>query len=55
MGTMGLIMYISIFFIRPVVLIPSTLLFIAGGLAFGPFLGPLFGLTPQGFCLWILR
>lgn len=42
LGVMGPIIYFSIFIIRPLFLIPSILLFIAGGLAFGPFWGPLY-------------
>jgi uncharacterized membrane protein YdjX (TVP38/TMEM64 family) len=37
---LGPIIYIGIFIIRPLFLIPSIALFIGGGLAFGPVLGP---------------
>lgn len=39
LGIMGPIIYIGIFVIRPLFLIPSIALFIGGGLAFGPVLG----------------
>ncbi len=42
LGLLGPILYTGIFVIRPLFLIPSIALFIAGGLAFGPFLGPLY-------------
>ena len=42
LGLLGPAMYISIFIIRPFFLISSIALFIAGGLAFGPFWGPSF-------------
>ena len=44
LGLLGPAIYISIFTIRPFFLISSIALFIAGGLAFGPFWGPLFAL-----------
>ena len=40
LGILGPIIYIAIFVIRPLFLIPSIALFIGGGLAFGPVLGP---------------
>ena len=40
LGILGPIIYIGIFVIRPLFLIPSIALFIGGGLAFGPVLGP---------------
>ena len=39
LGTLGPIIYIGIFIIRPLFLIPSIALFIGGGLAFGPVVG----------------
>jgi uncharacterized membrane protein YdjX (TVP38/TMEM64 family) len=39
---LGPVIYFSIFIIRPLFLIPSIMLFIAGGLAFGPLWGPLY-------------
>jgi uncharacterized membrane protein YdjX (TVP38/TMEM64 family) len=42
LGMMGPVIYFFVFIIRPLFLIPSILLFIAGGLAFGPFWGPLY-------------
>lgn len=42
LGVMGPIIYFSIFIVRPLFLIPSILLFITGGLAFGPFWGPVY-------------
>ena len=40
LGILGPIIFIGIFVIRPLFLIPSIALFIGGGLAFGPVLGP---------------
>ena len=40
LGILGPIIYIGIFVIRPFFLIPSIVLFVGGGLAFGPILGP---------------
>lgn len=40
-GILGPIIFIIIFSIRPFLLFPSSVLAVAGGLAFGPFLGPL--------------
>ena len=40
LGILGPIIYVGIFVIRPLFLIPSIVLFIGGGLAFGPVLGP---------------
>lgn len=42
LGLAGPIIYISVFIIRPVFLIPSIALFVGGGLAFGPVWGPLY-------------
>lgn len=42
LGIAGPIIYISIFVVRPVFLIPSIALFVGGGLAFGPVWGPLY-------------
>jgi uncharacterized membrane protein YdjX (TVP38/TMEM64 family) len=42
LGLMGPVLYLSVFIVRPLFLIPSIMLFIAGGLAFGPFWGPLY-------------
>lgn len=39
LGTLGPIIFIGIFIIRPLFLIPSIALFIGGGLAFGPVVG----------------
>ena len=40
LGILGPLIFIGIFIIRPLFLIPSIALFIGGGLAFGPLLGP---------------
>lgn len=40
LGILGPIIFVGIFVIRPLFLIPSIALFIGGGLAFGPILGP---------------
>ena len=40
LGILGPIIYVGIFIVRPLFLIPSIALFIGGGLAFGPVLGP---------------
>jgi uncharacterized membrane protein YdjX (TVP38/TMEM64 family) len=40
LGILGPIIYVGIFVIRPLFLIPSIVLFVGGGLAFGPILGP---------------
>lgn len=40
LGILGPIIYIGIFIVRPLFLIPSIALFIGGGLAFGPVWGP---------------
>ncbi len=40
LGLAGPFIYIGIFIIRPLFLIPSIALFVGGGLAFGPVLGP---------------
>ena len=40
LGVLGPIIYVGIFVVRPLFLIPSIALFIGGGLAFGPVLGP---------------
>lgn len=40
LGTLGPIIFIGIFIVRPLFLIPSIALFVGGGLAFGPVLGP---------------
>jgi uncharacterized membrane protein YdjX (TVP38/TMEM64 family) len=42
LGLMGPVLYVCVFIVRPLFLIPSIMLFIAGGLAFGPFWGPLY-------------
>ncbi|MFQ5444252.1 MAG: TVP38/TMEM64 family protein [Nitrospinales bacterium] len=42
LGLMGPLIYTGVFIIRPLFLIPSIALFVAGGLAFGPFWGPLY-------------
>jgi uncharacterized membrane protein YdjX (TVP38/TMEM64 family) len=42
LGIAGPIIYVSVFIIRPVFLIPSIALFVGGGLAFGPVWGPLY-------------
>ena len=42
LGITGPAAYISIFVVRPFILIPSIFLFIAGGLAFGPLWGPVY-------------
>jgi uncharacterized membrane protein YdjX (TVP38/TMEM64 family) len=40
LGILGPIIFVGIFIIRPLLLIPSIALFVGGGLAFGPILGP---------------
>ncbi len=40
LGLAGPLIFIGIFIIRPLFLIPSIALFVGGGLAFGPVLGP---------------
>ncbi len=59
MGILGPIIYVGIFIIRPLFLIPSIALFVAGGLAFGPVVGPLyasFGAAIGGTLgFWIAR
>lgn len=42
LGILGPVIYIGIFIIRPLFLIPSIALFVGGGLAFGPLWGPLY-------------
>lgn len=42
LGIAGPVIYISVFIIRPIFLIPSIALFVGGGLAFGPVWGPLY-------------
>ncbi|MBT3184921.1 MAG: TVP38/TMEM64 family protein [Nitrospina sp.] len=42
LDVMGPVIFLSLFIVRPLLLIPSIMLFIAGGLAFGPFWGPLY-------------
>ena len=42
LGLMGPVIFLFVFIVRPLLLIPSIMLFIAGGLAFGPFWGPLY-------------
>jgi len=48
LGILGPIIYIGIFTIRPLFLIPSIALFIGGGLAFGPILGPTYASLGAG-------
>ncbi len=59
LGIAGPIIYTCIFIVRPLFLIPSIALFIAGGLAFGPVWGPLyasFGAALGGTLgFWIAR
>lgn len=59
MGALGPIIYVGIFIIRPLFLIPSIALFVAGGLAFGPVIGPIyasFGAAIGGTLgFWIAR
>ena len=59
MGALGPLLYVGIFIIRPLFLIPSIALFVAGGLAFGPVIGPLyasFGAAIGGTLgFWIAR
>ena len=42
LGIAGPLIYTGVFIVRPLFLIPSIALFIGGGLAFGPFWGPLY-------------
>jgi uncharacterized membrane protein YdjX (TVP38/TMEM64 family) len=42
LGLLGPIIYVGVFIVRPLFLIPSIALFIGGGLAFGPVLGPVY-------------
>ncbi len=59
LGAAGPVLYIAIFVVRPLFLIPSIALFIAGGLAFGPILGPLYASIGAGMGgtvgFWIAR
>ncbi|MCF8720765.1 TVP38/TMEM64 family protein [Nitrospina gracilis] len=59
MGVWGPVLYIGVFVIRPLFLIPSIALFIAGGLAFGPVVGPLYASVGAGaggtLGFWIAR
>lgn len=59
LGIAGPIIYISVFIVRPIFLIPSIALFVGGGLAFGPIWGPLyasFGAAMGGTVgFWIAR
>jgi uncharacterized membrane protein YdjX (TVP38/TMEM64 family) len=45
LGSLGPIMYIGLFTFRPLLFISSIALFVAGGLAFGPVLGPVYAVT----------
>jgi uncharacterized membrane protein YdjX (TVP38/TMEM64 family) len=42
LGIAGPIIYVAVFIVRPVFLIPSIALFVGGGLAFGPVWGPIY-------------
>ncbi len=59
LGIAGPLIYTGVFIVRPLFLIPSIALFIAGGLAFGPIWGPLyasFGAALGGTLgFWIAR
>lgn len=59
LGIFGPVIYVALFIVRPLFLIPSIALFIAGGLAFGPILGPIyasFGAVLGGTVgFWIAR
>lgn len=59
LGSLGPILYLAVFIVRPLLLIPSIALFIAGGLAFGPIFGPLYasvGATLGGIVgFWVAR
>ncbi len=59
LGAVGPVLYIGIFVVRPLFLIPSIALFIGGGLAFGPVLGPLYAIIGAGMGgtvgFWIAR
>lgn len=48
LGILGPIIYVGIFIIRPLFLIPSIALFIGGGLAFGPIWGPTYASLGAG-------
>ena len=59
LGSLGPLIYIGLFIFRPLFFISSIALFVAGGLAFGPILGPIyasFGATMGGsLAFWISR
>lgn len=59
MGILAPVIYTAIFIVRPLFLIPSIALFIAGGLAFGPVLGPTYAsigsVLGGAFGFWIAR
>lgn len=59
LGSLGPLIYIGLFICRPFFFISSIALFVAGGLAFGPIMGPLyasFGATLGGsLAFWISR
>lgn len=59
LGSLGPLLYMAVFIVRPLLLIPSIALFIAGGLAFGPIFGPLYasvGATLGGTVgFWVAR
>ncbi|MBN1665899.1 MAG: TVP38/TMEM64 family protein [Anaerolineales bacterium] len=48
-GFWGPIVYVILYAIRPLILFPSTLLTLAGGFVFGPFLGVLFTIIASNF------
>ncbi len=59
LGTLGPVIYIITFIVRPLLLIPSILLFVTGGLAFGSFFGPLYAsigaVLGGSLAFWIAR
>jgi uncharacterized membrane protein YdjX (TVP38/TMEM64 family) len=58
-GALAPLAYITVLAMRPFVFFPSTLLFIAGGLAFGPWFGTLYaaigGTTAAVITFWLAR
>lgn len=58
-GVLAPLFYILIFMLRPLTLFPASILAVAGGLAFGPWLAPLFtyvgSMLGATFSFWLAR